>query len=153
MIDLDIFKLVLIGIVALVVIGPERLPRVARTLGTLLGRAQRYVGELKAQVNRELEFEALYKMRSEFTQSATDIEHTLRDQFASLPSAGVTSVYKSVPAPVRPRRTWRQRQRALPKWFKQRAHLRCYLRSGAARVKRHRPTFTAASSRGFFDDY
>ncbi|HEX5698440.1 MAG TPA: twin-arginine translocase TatA/TatE family subunit, partial [Rhodoferax sp.] len=48
MIDLGISKLVMIGAVALIVIGPEKLPRVARTVGTLLGKAQRYVSDVKA---------------------------------------------------------------------------------------------------------
>jgi len=62
-IDLGISKLALIGAVALVVIGPERLPRVARTVGALLGKAQRYVSDVKAEVNRSMELEELRKMK------------------------------------------------------------------------------------------
>ena len=51
MLDIGFTKLMIIGGLALVVIGPERLPRVARTAGTLLGRAQRYVADVKAEVN------------------------------------------------------------------------------------------------------
>ena len=65
MIDLGISKLALIGAVALVVIGPEKLPRVARTVGTLLGKAQRYVADVKAEVSRSMELEELKKARAE----------------------------------------------------------------------------------------
>ena len=54
MFDLGIEKMALIGVVALIVIGPEKLPRVARTVGTLLGKAQRYVSDVKAEVNRSM---------------------------------------------------------------------------------------------------
>ena len=65
MIDLGISKLALIGAVALIVIGPERLPKVARTVGALVGRAQRYINDVKAEVSREVELEELRKMRTE----------------------------------------------------------------------------------------
>jgi sec-independent protein translocase protein TatB len=63
MIDLGISKLALIGAVALIVIGPEKLPRVARTVGALLGKAQRYVADVKAEVNRSMDLEELKKMK------------------------------------------------------------------------------------------
>ena len=59
MFDLDFSKLALISAVALVVIGPEKLPRVARTVGTLLGKAQRYVSDVKEEVNRSMELDEL----------------------------------------------------------------------------------------------
>jgi len=61
MIDLGISKMALIGAVALIVIGPEKLPRVARTVGTLLGKAQRYVADVKNEVNRSMELDELKK--------------------------------------------------------------------------------------------
>ena len=64
MIDFGFDKLALIGAVALIVIGPEKLPRVARTVGTLLGKAQRYVADVKAEVNRSIELEELKKMKT-----------------------------------------------------------------------------------------
>ena len=64
MIDLGLSKMALIGAVALIVIGPEKLPRVARTVGTLLGKAQRYVSDVKAEVNRSMELDELKKMKS-----------------------------------------------------------------------------------------
>jgi sec-independent protein translocase protein TatB len=61
MIDLGISKLAMIGAVALIVIGPEKLPKVARTVGSLLGKAQRYVADVKAEVSRSIELEELKK--------------------------------------------------------------------------------------------
>src|SRR5262249_15870907 len=55
MFDIGFSELLVIGVVALIVIGPERLPRVARTVGVLAGRLQRYVADVKADINREIE--------------------------------------------------------------------------------------------------
>ena len=63
MFDIGFSELVVIGLVALIVIGPERLPRVARTIGHLAGRLQRYVADVKADINREVELDELRKMR------------------------------------------------------------------------------------------
>ena len=63
MIDLGLSKMALIGAVALIVIGPEKLPKVARTIGTLLGKAQRYISDVKAEVNRSIQLDELQKMR------------------------------------------------------------------------------------------
>ena len=70
MFDFGFSKLLLLGIVALVVIGPERLPRVARTLGHLYGRLQRYVTQVKADIHREMEAADLGKVKSEFESAA-----------------------------------------------------------------------------------
>lgn len=61
MIDLGISKIALIGVVALIVIGPEKLPRVARTVGNLLGKAQRYVADVRAEVSRSIDLEEFKK--------------------------------------------------------------------------------------------
>ncbi len=63
MIDLGLSKMALIGAVALIVIGPEKLPRVARTVGSLWAGAQRYVADVKAEVNRSMELDELRKMK------------------------------------------------------------------------------------------
>ena len=73
MIDFGFDKLALISAVALIVIGPEKLPRVARTVGTLLGKAQRYVADVKAEVNRSIELEELNKMKSQFEGAAREV--------------------------------------------------------------------------------
>jgi sec-independent protein translocase protein TatB len=71
MIDLGLTKMALIGVIALVVIGPEKLPRVARMAGTLFGRAQRYINQVKAEVSREIELDELRKMHQEVEEAAT----------------------------------------------------------------------------------
>lgn len=79
MVDLGIDKLLLIGGVALIVIGPERLPRVARTVGHLMGKAQRYVADVKAEVNRSIELEELRKVRTQFEDAARKVEKDVND--------------------------------------------------------------------------
>jgi sec-independent protein translocase protein TatB len=70
-------------VIALVVIGPERLPRVARTLGHLAGRLQRYVSDMKADINREIELDELRKMRDSMQQAASSLESSVRGGLAS----------------------------------------------------------------------
>ena len=82
MFDVGFSELVVIGLVALVVIGPERLPRVARTLGHLVGRLQRYVADVKADINREIELDELRKMRDEMQKAASDIETSVAAEVA-----------------------------------------------------------------------
>lgn len=81
MFDIGFSELVVIGVVALVVIGPEKLPRVARTAGVLFGRMQRYVNQVKADINREMETSELSKVKSEFESAArsfqSDVESTV----------------------------------------------------------------------------
>jgi sec-independent protein translocase protein TatB len=77
MFDIGFSELLVIGVVALIVIGPEKLPRVARTVGHLLGRMQRYVADVKADINREIELEELRKMRDSMQKAATDIQSSV----------------------------------------------------------------------------
>lgn len=77
MIDLGISKLMIIGVVALVVIGPKKLPRVARTVGTLLGRAQRYVSEVKTEVSQQMELDELNKMKKTVEDAARDMQDSV----------------------------------------------------------------------------
>ena len=78
MIDLGISKMALIGAVALIVIGPEKLPRVARTVGTLLGKAQRYVSDVKAEVSRSMDLDELKKMKETVEGAARDVENSIQ---------------------------------------------------------------------------
>jgi len=94
MFDIGFSELVLIGVVALVVLGPERLPTVARTLGHLLGRMQRYVNDVKSDIQREIELEDLKKLRQSVEDSARSIEqsvkhelHTAEEQLTALQGA------------------------------------------------------------------
>jgi len=80
MFDIGFSELLVIGVVALVVIGPEKLPRVARTIGHLAGRLQRYVSDVKADINREIELEELRKMRDSMQKAATDINSSVTSE-------------------------------------------------------------------------
>jgi sec-independent protein translocase protein TatB len=89
--DIAFSEIALIAVVALVVIGPERLPKVARTLGHMFGRLQRYVNDVKADINREIELDELRKLKSEVQSAALDIERSV-SQAASEVESGVRSV-------------------------------------------------------------
>jgi sec-independent protein translocase protein TatB len=163
LIDFGFDKIALIGAVALIVIGPEKLPRVARTVGHLVGKAQRYVAEVKAEVNRSIELEELQKMKSQFESAARDVETSVRNEVnqasdalsqswneaaGSLESglsgstAGAGGGAAWTPAPPayqHPRKNWRLKRGAVPAWYKQREGVRRHVQSGAARVARFRP--------------
>jgi twin arginine-targeting protein translocase TatB len=80
MFDIGFSELLVIGVVALIVIGPEKLPRVARTVGVLAGRLQRYVSDVKADINREIELEELRKMRDSMQQAASDFQSSVQSE-------------------------------------------------------------------------
>jgi sec-independent protein translocase protein TatB len=154
-IDLGISKMALIGVVALIVIGPEKLPRVARTVGALMGKAQRYVADVKAEVSRSMELDELKKMKDTVTSAAKDVESSIQsnaaefekswsdatkldDDGAADPSVGYEPpvIY---PSYSHPRKHWRVKRGATPQWFKARSGTRTRALSGAARVARFRP--------------
>jgi sec-independent protein translocase protein TatB len=147
-IDLGISKIALIGAVALIVIGPEKLPRVARTVGTLLGKAQRYVNDVKAEVNRSMDLDELRKMKDTVQDAARDVEHSIQTgasdfekQFSEVgqTSSELTEPTPSYPEYKHPRKKWRLKQGAMPQWYKARNGVRTRALSGAARVARYRP--------------
>ena len=80
MFDIGFSELLLIGIVALVVIGPERLPKVARTAGHLFGRLQRYVANVKADIAREMELDELRKFKGEVESAARSMERSISSE-------------------------------------------------------------------------
>ena len=156
MFDLEISKLALIGAVALVVIGPEKMPRVARTIGTLLGKAQLYVADVKAEVNRSMDMEDLKKMKETMDSAMTDVQQSvlnattkLNQGVASLDMAGQAEdgyqpiiPYQWTPPPPsyqHPGKNWRIKRSATPQWYKSRHGVRTRALSGAARVARFRP--------------
>jgi sec-independent protein translocase protein TatB len=150
MIDLGISKMALIGAVALIVIGPEKLPRVARTVGTLLGKAQRYVADVKAEVNRSMELDELRKMKETVESAARDVESSVRtstsdfekDWSAALSAPEAQPLAEPPPALPEykhPKKKWRLKQGATPQWYKARNGIRTKALSGAARVARYRP--------------
>jgi sec-independent protein translocase protein TatB len=161
MIDFGFDKIALIGAVALIVIGPERLPRVARTVGHFIGKAQRYVADVKAEVNRSIELEELKKMKGDIEDAARGVEQsvssTLHQTTAELEqswqsgSAGIAdhsgqhSELQPPPPEYRhPKKNWRLKRGATPQWYKQRHGIRGKVQSGAARVARFRPPRTSA---------
>ena len=84
MFEIGFSELALIAIVALVVVGPERLPRVARTAGLLLGRMQRYVNDVKADIHREIQLDELKRLQADMQASARDFERSVTDGIHSL---------------------------------------------------------------------
>ena len=91
MFDIAFSEIIVIAVVALVVIGPERLPKVARTLGHMFGRLQRYVNDVKADINRELELDELRKLQGEVQTAARDLESSMTSAAREVES-GVRSV-------------------------------------------------------------
>ena len=91
MFDIAFSEITLIAVVALIVIGPERLPKVAKTLGHMFGRLQRYVNEVKADISREMELDELRKLKSEVQSAAQDLQQSV-SQAAQEVESGVRSV-------------------------------------------------------------
>ena len=79
MFDVGFSEILVIAVVALIVIGPERLPKVARTLGHLFGRLQRYVAEVKADIDREMQMEELKKLQSSMQEAARSVEKSMTE--------------------------------------------------------------------------
>lgn len=86
MFDVGFSEIVVIAVVALIVIGPERLPKVARTLGHLVGRMQRYVNDVKADISREMELDELRKLQQTVQDAAHSIESTVNKEIHSAQS-------------------------------------------------------------------
>jgi sec-independent protein translocase protein TatB len=168
MIDLGLSKLAIIGAVALIVIGPEKLPKVARMAGTLYGRAQRYLHDVKSEVSREIEMEELRNLHKEVQESANSFKSEV-ETFKSEVESSVSSHLNEVesawhgdttpsPAPATPddierkardfRRKKLVRTSSVPAWFKNRQGTRQHVLSGAARVRKFRPG--AKSNTSFF---
>ena len=147
MFDIGVTKIAIIGGIALIVIGPEKLPGLARTFGTLLGRARRYVADVKEEVNRSMDLDELRKaqaslqdaaqaVQSSLDQSTAAIENTIA-QATALDADSEPVPYYSFYRPVKKR--WRAKIGATPNWYKARNGLRTRALSGAARVARFRP--------------
>ena len=169
MIDLGLSKLAVIGVVALIVIGPERLPKVARMAGTLYGRAQRYLHEVKSEVSREIEMEELRNLHKEVQETAhsfktevesfgSEVENTVSSHLGEVESAwrgDAASAHASTVTPDDIERKAREFRRkklvktsSVPAWYKNRNGSRQHVLSGAARVRKFRPG--AKSNTSFF---
>ena len=92
MFDVGLSELMVIAVVALVVIGPERLPKVARTAGLLLGRLQRYVSDVKADINREMQLDELKKLQQQVTDQVTSLEASVTHEMREVESAVNTAI-------------------------------------------------------------
>lgn len=153
MIDIGITKLAIIGGIALVVIGPEKLPGLAKTIGTLLGRARRYVADVKDEVNRSMELDELKKMKDTVESAARDVESSIRTSASDFEktwaettaiASGSSSATSELTTPGfpeyrHPKKKWRLKLGATPSWYKARSGTRTRALSGAARVARFRP--------------
>ena len=154
MIDLGVSKLALIAVVALIVVGPERLPKVARVAGNLFGRAQRYMSEVKSEVNRQMEMEEFRKLREDSVAALKEVENSihstaqevtthLSDQ-ADIGLASSTTFSEAIPSEQdvirrtqrQGRNSWANKRAARPLWFKRSTGIRARVQSGAARMKR-----------------
>ena len=105
MFDIGFSELLVIGVVALVVIGPEKLPRMARTIGHLAGRLQRYVSDVKADINREIELDELRKMRDSMQKSASDMQSSVSSELTKTAddlNKTVEAVAETKPAETKP---------------------------------------------------
>ena len=166
MLDLGLTKLVMIGAVALVVIGPEKLPKVARMAGSLFGRAQRYIIEVKAEVSREMEMEELSKVRQEFQQAASDVQQTIAggisdannqingvwSDMQGARAAGAAEAPPDSEHIAKKAKAFRRKKLArdaVPSWYKQQSGQKTRVTSAAARVARHRPA-GMTGNRSFF---
>jgi sec-independent protein translocase protein TatB len=147
--DIGVTKLAIIGGIALVVIGPERLPALAKTMGTLLGRARRYVADVKSEVDRSMELDELKKMRDSVESAARDVENSIQTHASDFENSWNTDTEAALPsepaypAYQHPKKKWRIKQGAVPQWYKARAGVRTKALSGAARVARFRPDGSA----------
>lgn len=168
MIDIGLTKIALIGVVALVVIGPEKLPRVARMAGTLFGRAQRYMHQVKSEVSREMEIDELRKMHKEMQDAASEVEQsvaknmadteqTLHAAWGDATGAGLDNPLLDTPTPDQQavktknfRKKKLARTSAIPSWYKQQSGRKTRVLSAAARVAKYRRGSAAAKSSAFF---
>ncbi len=159
MFDIGIYELGVIGVVALIVLGPEKLPKVARTVGNLLGRAQRYMADVKSEVSRQMELDELRSMKSTIETAAQDIQSTVSKNIGEVghefdsawkeATAGLQDGSQPASDPYlgdglgfeshKPKRLKKSTGQALPLWYRRQARVRSHALSGAARVARHRP--------------
>lgn len=164
MIDLGLSKIALIGVVALVVIGPEKLPKVARMAGSLFGRAQRYISEVKSEVSREIELDELRKMQKDMQEAASNVEQDIASNMSEMRSdldsswndsnaSGLVNPLLDPPMPnslTVKAKDFRKKKLArtsnIPSWYKRQSGHRTRVISGAARVARYRPAGTSRKS-------
>lgn len=97
MFDVGFTELLIIALVALIVIGPERLPKVARTVGVLLGRLQRYVSDVKSDINREMQLEELKTIQDQVSSQARELQNSLTSEMRTVEEALNQSTAAEIP--------------------------------------------------------
>jgi sec-independent protein translocase protein TatB len=170
MIDIAFSKLAIIGVAALVFIGPEKLPKVARMAGSLFGRAQRYINEVKSEVSREIELDELRKMQKDMQDAASSVEQTVTENLSQTENAlnsswdsgsdyGANNPLLEPPVPDQLavkakdfRKKKLARTSAVPSWYKRQSGHKSRVISGAARVAKYRPASATRKSSPFFHE-
>ena len=102
MFDIGFTELLVIAVVALIVIGPERLPKVARTLGHLFGRMQRYVNDVKADITREMELEELRKLQASVEDAARSMHDSVNKGISETENELNKIAQEALPVPDQP---------------------------------------------------
>lgn len=179
MIDLGLSKIAIIAVVGLIVLGPERLPKVARIAGTLFGRAQRYINQVKAEVTEQMNAAELNELKDmakavnediksaeqQVRQSWQNTHQELNQAYQQLSTTGETALQKSVDASAyqnalavaRARRTgrasWSVKTKRAPDWFRAQQRRPKRVLTEAARMKKYRPhqAKLSAVKRSFFE--
>jgi sec-independent protein translocase protein TatB len=167
MIDIAFSELAIVGVAALIFIGPERLPKVARLAGTLLGRAQRYLNDVKSEVQREIELDELRKLQKDVQDATGDIERTISqgvtEAGSSVQSAWDAAMDRDTDSPLLSpptpdqmavkakhfRKKKMAKTSAVPAWYKHRTGHKMQATSASARVARYRPALGRKSSSFF----
>lgn len=152
MIDLGISQLGLVAIVALVVIGPEKLPTVARTVGTWIGRARHYVNSVKAEMAQVTELNSLRDMKHDVEQAAWQAEQDMRElgniatphshdaeaiDDANYHALGSPRPCNGIDMPIE-KKNWRLKRHALPYWYRARHRVHTRTLASAIRTTRQR---------------
>ncbi|ABR88606.1 TatB sec-independent protein translocase protein [Janthinobacterium sp. Marseille] len=164
MIDIAFSKLAIIGVAALVFIGPEKLPKVARMAGTLFGRAQRYINDVKSEVSREMELDELRKMHQDVQSAASDVQRSISEGVSQAESS-LNSAWDDSSADMElnplmepptydeaaaKSKNFRKKKlahtSAIPSWYKRQSGQKSRVISGAARMAKHTPANARKSS-------
>lgn len=98
MFDIAFSELIVVALVALIVVGPERLPKLARTAGHLWGRVQRYVTTVKNDISNEMDLDAARKLQNNIQQHVAEVERSMQENGLTLEQSILQSHHqKSAP--------------------------------------------------------
>jgi len=140
MLDIGISKILIIGAVALIVIGPQQLPSTAKAIGILWGRLNRYINKLKQEVNTHVNLEELHNLSQQAIQSGNEISQSISENLNfnadNLTQNNEDDEY--FPRIRNGRYSWRLKQHSMPIWYKRSHKIKLQLQNGASRMKRFR---------------